>query len=97
MAIERCETCGDTASQWDYDQLMYFCDRHVQQADFTVPLEEKRWGAWNLNGQGGWSNADVGDERPFAGTRTEAQAVCDRLDAEGRGRHEVREIPPGAF
>ena len=36
---DRCETCGDIATQWDYDQLMYFCDRHVQQADFTVPLE----------------------------------------------------------
>ena len=35
-----CQTCGDTATQWDYDQLTYFCDRHVQQADFTVPLEE---------------------------------------------------------
>lgn len=36
--VERCETCGDPATQWDYDQLMYFCDRDVQQADFTVPL-----------------------------------------------------------
>ena len=35
---ERCQTCGDPATQWDYDQLMYFCDRHVQQSDFTVPL-----------------------------------------------------------
>jgi hypothetical protein len=37
---ETCQTCGDPATQWDYDQLMYFCDRHVQQADFTVPLEK---------------------------------------------------------
>lgn len=35
-----CETCGDPATQWDYDQLMAFCDRHVQQGDFTVPIEE---------------------------------------------------------
>jgi hypothetical protein len=39
---ERCETCGDNATQWDYDQLMYFCDRHVQQADFTVPVEDRK-------------------------------------------------------
>lgn len=38
---ERCQTCGDPATQWDYDQLMYFCDRHVQQGDFTVPLEDR--------------------------------------------------------
>lgn len=40
--MDRCETCGDRATQWDYDQLMYFCDRHVQQADFTVPIEDAR-------------------------------------------------------
>jgi hypothetical protein len=39
---ERCQTCGDQATQWDYDQRTYFCDRHVQQADFTVPIEDKR-------------------------------------------------------
>jgi hypothetical protein len=37
--VEKCQTCGDPAGQWDYDQFMYFCDRHVQQADFTVPLD----------------------------------------------------------
>ena len=41
MSAERCQTCGDPATQWDYDQLMYFCDRHVQQADFTVPIEDR--------------------------------------------------------
>ncbi len=41
MTVEKCETCGDPATQWDYDQTMYFCDRHVQQADFTIPLEDK--------------------------------------------------------
>jgi len=39
--VDRCETCGDRATQWDYDQLKQLCDRHVEQADFTVPLEEK--------------------------------------------------------
>lgn len=38
---EQCQTCGDMATQWDYDQLVYFCDRHVQQADFTVPIEDR--------------------------------------------------------
>jgi endogenous inhibitor of DNA gyrase (YacG/DUF329 family) len=37
---ERCATCGDPATQWDYDQMMHFCDRHVQQADFTVLLSD---------------------------------------------------------
>jgi len=40
--MERCETCGDQATQWDYDQLMYFCDRHVQQADLTISLGDVR-------------------------------------------------------
>lgn len=40
-AAEACETCGDLATQWDYDQMMQFCDRHVQQADFTIPLEDR--------------------------------------------------------
>jgi len=39
MTMDVCEQCGDRATQWDYDQFMYFCDRHRQQADFTVPLE----------------------------------------------------------
>lgn len=47
---ENCQTCGDAATQWDYDQLMYFCDRHVQQADFTVPLEDRRPPAGHLCG-----------------------------------------------
>src|ERR1700690_2194094 len=33
-----CVTCGDEATQWDYDQNEDFCDLHVQQADFTVPI-----------------------------------------------------------
>lgn len=41
MTTYECVTCGDPATQWDYDQNEYFCDRHVQQADFTVPLEDK--------------------------------------------------------
>ena len=39
MSEDCCETCGDLATQWDYDQLKYLCDRHVEQADFTVPLD----------------------------------------------------------
>lgn len=35
---ERCETCGKPAYNWDYDQMMYFCDRDVQQPTFTVPI-----------------------------------------------------------
>lgn len=42
---EKCQTCGDPATQWDYDQLMYFCDRHVQQADLTVPIESRQHAA----------------------------------------------------
>lgn len=64
---DACETCGDPATQWDYDQLMHFCDRHVQQADFTVPLDDpkaavslverydgKLLAVWNRR-YGGWS------------------------------------------
>lgn len=36
---KRCETCGADATQWDYDQHMHFCDRCVQQPEFTVPLD----------------------------------------------------------
>lgn len=32
--------CGDPATQYDYDQFKVFCDRHVEQADFTVPLDD---------------------------------------------------------
>jgi len=37
---ERCKTCGDPATSYDYDQFEVFCDRHVEQADFTVPLDD---------------------------------------------------------
>ena len=37
---DRCKTCGDPATQYDYDQFEVFCDRHVVQADFTVPLDD---------------------------------------------------------
>jgi len=38
-AHEKCEICGDPATQWDYDQFKRLCDRHVEQeADFTIPL-----------------------------------------------------------
>ena len=40
--MEKCQTCDDRATQWDYDQRMAFCDRHVQQADVTVPLDEAK-------------------------------------------------------
>jgi hypothetical protein len=39
VAEDRCETCGDPATQYDYDQRKVFCDRHIEQADFTVPLD----------------------------------------------------------
>ena len=39
---ERCETCGGAATHWDYDQMMYFCARDVQQPKFTVPMVDTR-------------------------------------------------------
>jgi hypothetical protein len=37
---ERCDTCGDPATQYDYDQFKVLCDRHIEQSDFTVPLDD---------------------------------------------------------
>lgn len=45
--VEECEhlsgdgerRCNDPATHWDYDQYKHFCARHIEQADFTVPLD----------------------------------------------------------
>lgn len=54
--------------------------------------EVETCGVWNLNGKGGWCYAQPGDAFTFRGSRADAQALCDRLTAEGRGRHEVRSV-----
>jgi hypothetical protein len=37
---ERCETCGEPATAYDYDQYKTFCAQHVEQPGFTVPLDD---------------------------------------------------------
>jgi len=35
---EACETCGEVATHYDYDQHKHFCVRCIEQPGFTVPL-----------------------------------------------------------
>lgn len=41
LSSDGARICGDVATWWDYDQYKHFCDRHVEQADFSMPLDEK--------------------------------------------------------
>lgn len=36
---EKCETCGQPATAYDYDQFKVFCEQHIEQPGFTVPLD----------------------------------------------------------
>lgn len=37
---ERCKTCDEPATAYDYDQYKVFCAKHVEQPGFTVPLDD---------------------------------------------------------
>jgi hypothetical protein len=41
--MDSCETCGEVATHWDYDQLKFLCAEDIQQPEFTIrliPIEE---------------------------------------------------------